>query len=42
MIITGYDDNAIAIDNKGNMFHQDSHPSMVFACFDGDNFEVFD
>jgi L-asparaginase len=33
---------AIAIDNKGNMFHQDSHPSMVFASFDGDNFEVFD
>jgi L-asparaginase len=32
---------AIAIDNKGNMFHQDSHPSMVFASFDGDNFEVF-
>lgn len=22
---------AIAIDNKGNMFHQDLHPSMVFA-----------
>ena len=33
---------AIAIDNQGNMFHQDSHPSMVFASFDGDNFEVFD
>ena len=33
---------AIAIDNKGNMFHQDSHPSMVFASFDGDNFDVFD
>ncbi len=33
---------AIGIDNKGNMFHQDSHPSMVFASFDGDNFEVFD
>ena len=33
---------AIAIDNKGNMFHQDSHPSMVFASFDGENFEVFD
>ena len=33
---------AIAIDNLGNMFHQDSHPSMVFASFDGENFEVFD
>ncbi len=33
---------AIGIDNKGNMFHQDSHPSMVFASFDGENFEVFD
>lgn len=33
---------AIAIDNKGNVFHQDSHPSMVFASFDGENFEVFD
>ena len=32
---------AIAIDNKGNIYHQDSHPSMVFASFDGDNFEVF-
>ena len=33
---------AIAIDNKGNMFHQDSHPSMVFASFDGENEEVFE
>lgn len=33
---------AIAIDKEGNVFHQDSHPSMVFASFDGDNFEVFD
>jgi L-asparaginase len=32
---------AIAIDNKGNMFHQDSHPSMVFASFDGEHLEVF-
>ncbi len=32
---------AIAIDNKGNIFHQDSHPSMVFASFDGANEEVF-
>lgn len=32
---------AIAIDGKGNVFHQDSHPAMVFASFDGDEFEVF-
>lgn len=32
---------AIAIDNSGNIFHQDSHPSMVFASFDGESFEVF-
>ncbi len=32
---------AIAIDKNGNMFHQDSHPSMVFASFDGENEEVF-
>jgi len=33
---------AIAIDNKGNICHQDSHPSMVFASFDGLNFVVFE
>ena len=33
---------AIAIDSKGNVFHQDSHPSMVFASFDGEILEVFD
>jgi len=33
---------AIAIDSVGNFYHQDSHPSMVFASFDGDTFEVFD
>ena len=32
---------AIAIDKDGNMFHQDSHPSMVFASFDGEKEEVF-
>ena len=32
---------AIAIDKDGNIFHQDSHPSMVFASFDGENFEYF-
>jgi hypothetical protein len=24
------------------LYHHDSHPSMVFASFDGDNFEVFE
>ncbi|EMY3559106.1 isoaspartyl peptidase/L-asparaginase [Flavobacterium psychrophilum] len=33
---------AIGIDNKGNIFHQDSHPSMVFASYDGAIFAVFD
>ena len=33
---------AIAVDFDGNIFHQDSHPSMVFASFDGEKFEVFD
>ncbi len=32
---------AIAIDSRGTIFHQDSHPSMVFASFDGTNEEVF-
>lgn len=32
---------AIAIDKNGNMCHLDSHPSMVFASFDGTNEEVF-
>ena len=32
---------AIAIDKDGNMYHQDSHPSMVFASFDGATEEVF-
>jgi L-asparaginase len=30
---------AIAIDNKGNVYHQDSHPPM---SFDDDTFEVFE
>lgn len=33
---------AIAIDAKGNIYHQDSHPTMVFASFDGSIFEVFE
>lgn len=32
---------AIAIDKDGNIAHQDSHPTMVFASFDGTDFEVF-
>ncbi len=32
---------AIAIDKTGNMYHHDSHPSMVFASFDGENEVVF-
>jgi L-asparaginase len=32
---------AIAIDKNGTIFHQNSHPTMVFASFDGVNFEVF-
>jgi L-asparaginase len=32
---------AIGIDRGGNVFHMDSHPSMVFASFDGANEEVF-
>ncbi|KOS08102.1 asparaginase [Flavobacterium akiainvivens] len=32
---------AIAIDAQGNIYHQDSHPSMVFASFDGEVVEVF-
>lgn len=32
---------AIAIDRMGNIYHQDSHPKMVFASFDGTSFNVF-
>jgi L-asparaginase len=32
---------AIAIDKDGTLFHQDSHPSMVFASYDGEEYEVF-
>lgn len=32
---------AIAIDNKGTIYHLDSHPSMVYASFDGNTIEVF-
>lgn len=33
---------AIAIDKDGNIYHQDSHPSMVFASFDGETIEIFE
>ena len=33
---------AIAIDKNGNIAHQDSHPTMVFASYDGKDFEVFE
>ncbi|MBC7524361.1 MAG: isoaspartyl peptidase/L-asparaginase [Flavobacterium sp.] len=33
---------AIGIDKNGTIFHQDSHPSMVYAWFDGDNERVFE
>ncbi len=33
---------AIAIDHNGNMFHLDSHPSMVFASYDGESEKVFE
>lgn len=33
---------AIAIDHKGNIFHQDSHPSMFYGSFDGESFDIFD
>ena len=32
---------AIAIDKLGNVFHQNSHPSMVFAAYDGETLMVF-
>jgi len=32
---------AIGIDSKGTIYHQDSHPKMVFASFDGENLTVF-
>lgn len=32
---------AIAIDKHGNIFHQDSHPSMVYASYDGEKEDVF-
>src|SRR5690606_40603512 len=31
---------AIALDKNGNVYHQDSYPTMVFASFDGNSLEV--
>ncbi|OYU84876.1 MAG: asparaginase [Flavobacterium sp. BFFFF2] len=33
---------AIAIDKNGQVFHQDSHPKMVYAAYDGSHFDFFD
>lgn len=33
---------AIGIDSEGNIFHQDSYPTMVFASFDGEDYEIFE
>ena len=33
---------AIAIDAEGNIWHQDSFPTMVFASFDGEDLTVFE
>ncbi len=33
---------AIAIDHKGNIYHQDSHPSMFYGSYDGAAFDIFD
>ncbi len=32
---------AIGIDKQGNIYHQDSHPKMVFASYDGKEIELF-
>ena len=32
---------AIGLDKNGNIYWQESHPKIVFAAFDGDNFTVF-
>jgi len=33
---------AIAIDRSGNVYHQDSHPSMVYSSYDGVEEKVFE
>jgi len=32
---------AIAIDHQGNIYHQDSEPAMVFASYDGEEYQIF-
>ncbi|QOR73990.1 isoaspartyl peptidase/L-asparaginase [Cruoricaptor ignavus] len=32
---------AIGVDRNGQLFHLDSHPTMVFATYDGENLEIF-
>lgn len=32
---------AISIDKEGNIYHQDSHPMMVYASYDGSKLDVF-
>lgn len=32
---------AIVLDSTGKHYYKDSHPKMVFACFDGDALEIF-
>ncbi len=32
---------AVGIDRSGKLFHQESHPTMVFASFDGAELQVF-
>jgi len=32
---------AIGIDSKGNIFHQDSHPAMVYGWMDSQEMEIF-
>ena len=33
---------AIAIDHEGYIYHEDSFPTMVFASYDGETFDVFE
>jgi L-asparaginase len=33
---------AIVLDANGNFYHKDSHPSMVYASYDGQHFDVFE
>lgn len=33
---------AIAIDSSGEIYHDESHPKIVFSSFDGENLVVFD